>query len=59
MNDKINATDREKINLLMQDVVRLNEANMMLQKQMINLVTAVQSGFDIINKELTRIAKLP
>ena len=56
MNDKINATDREKINLLMQDVVRLNEANMLLQKQMINLVTAVQSGFDIINKELTRVA---
>lgn len=56
MNDKINATDREKINLLMQDVVRLNEANIKLQEQMINLVTAVQSGFDIINKELTRIA---
>lgn len=56
MNDKINATDREKINLLMQDVVRLNEANMLLQKQMINFVTAVQSGFDIINKELTRVA---
>lgn len=56
MNEKINATDREKINLLMQDVVRLNEANIKLQEQMINLVTAVQSGFDIINKELTRIA---
>ena len=48
----------EKIDSLKKDVKKLQEQNDAIIKQMLNLVDATQKGFQILNEELTRIAKL-
>lgn len=49
----------EQVNILMQEVARMHKENIKLQEQMIELVNATQKGFQILNEEITRIAKLP
>ena len=62
----LNLSESERINILMQEVARLHKeivqihtSNQATIKQMLSLVDATQKGFNIINTELTRIAKLP
>ncbi len=52
-------TQTQKISILTQEVLRLKTQNDELLKQILNLVDATQKGFQILNEELTRIAKLP
>ena len=52
-------TTEEQVNILIQEVARLNQSNIKLQEQMIEVVKDVQKTFLMMNEELTRIAKLP
>lgn len=57
--DKVVLTmsDSEKINILMQEVARLNKSNIKLQEKMIEVVSEVKKSLLLLNKELTRTAK--
>ena len=51
-------TTEEQVRVLMQEVARLHKESIEIRNKMIEIVDATQKGFQILNEELTRIAKL-
>jgi len=54
----LSLTPSEKMSILFQEVARLHKENIEIRNKMIEIVDATQKGFQILNEELTRIAKL-